>query len=89
MRRWHEERELMIRRWRIEVETHDGIGAQFPPVATESSCHCFRGMGTMRKTKPLDCGNPRCSLCHWEKFHEPKRRGATIRAAIASDLAAG
>jgi hypothetical protein len=48
-------------------------------------CHCYRGMGTMRK-RTLGCANPRCGLCHAEKFYAPKARSAKNRAAIAYEL---
>jgi len=79
MRRWHEERELMLTRWRQEVAKHKR-GYIFPTIAVppamgEDDCHCFRGMGVLRKRRPLDCGRPRCGLCHPHKRQSRQRLG--------------
>jgi hypothetical protein len=44
MNRFQLERPLMIKRWRQELEKH---GGDF------GNCHCGRGMGTMRKHRPM------------------------------------
>jgi hypothetical protein len=71
MRRWHEDRDLMLARWRQEIAVHEhGFVfpvAAVPPEAAPGACHCYRGMGFLRKKRPLDCGRPRCGLCHPEK----------------------
>jgi hypothetical protein len=83
MRRWHADRERMLRRWRLEIALHGGhdgwrpsgfrgVGeyAPLPPVYDRCDgkvCHCFRGMGYFRKRHPLDCGK-RCFLCHGSKL---------------------
>lgn len=95
MKRWHEEVPLMTRRWRKELATHAyhngycrryGYDCMAPPgIACDIDCHCANGIGTMRKNR-LDCGNVRCGLCHWGKFWEPKRRGATKRKVIEFEL---
>ena len=84
MRRWHEERSLMLRRWKIEMDKH-GYDWRNPPdpKCDRDSCHCAAGIGSVRKKKPLDCGRPRCGVCHGEKFYAPKRRGATKREEIS------
>jgi hypothetical protein len=91
MRRWHQEHDLMLRRWRQEIAKHEraprGTLAPVPPIG-EEACHCYRGMGTMRTRSPWDCGNPRCGVCHYDKQH-PKARHAARRAAIAAELSAG
>lgn len=93
MRRWHEERGLMMTRWRMEIAKHEGIGpAPYqPPIPPEScdvdDCHCYRGMGFARKRKPYDCGNPRCDMCHsgkWDKSRQRERQ-----RAIEADILAG
>lgn len=84
MRRWHEERSLMIRRMRMEREKH-GVGWD---VRDGEICHCLLGIGFVRKRRPYDCGNPRCGLCHFEKFWTPKARATKQRQAIEFDLAA-
>jgi hypothetical protein len=86
----------MLRRWREEIAKHEAFDggysycalAPVPPTADEDACHCYRGMGFMRKRTPHGCGNPRCCVCHWEKYHYPKNRANTRRAAIERDLIA-
>lgn len=97
MRRWHSERDLMLRRWRQELATHTdnapdrGWGRPYdsmvPSVlACEIDCHCANGMGTMRKNR-LDCGKAHCGLCHYGKW-DPKARNTKKRAAIQFELEA-
>lgn len=87
MRRWHAERELMLRRWREEIAKHEFPEyaycalAPVPPVADESSCHCYRGMGVLRKRSPHDCGKARCEWCHYGKWLK-KARGNELRQAL-------
>lgn len=101
MRRWHSEMPLMRRRWRMELAKHGNsdpnskwcwgmpLMALAPPsLAAQVDCHCAQGIGSMRKRKPLDCTNPRCGLCHFEKFFVPKAREQKKREAILFDLAA-
>lgn len=96
MKRWHEERDLMMRRWRKELATH-GSGEKHatwqephdfaapPSWASAIECHCAAGIGTMRK-HTLGCGRARCGICHWGKFNDPKRRAAKKRDAIEYSL---
>jgi hypothetical protein len=58
-----------------------------PPACDIDTCHCFLGMGFFRKRKPFDCGNPRCGLCHLDKFGR-KDRYNTRRRAIEFELKA-
>lgn len=88
MKRWHEDRELMLRRWREEIAKHEdlNIGAlgQIPPVG--GSCHCYRGCGTMRKRTVYGCSTPRCGICHFEKHYGVKARNTSKKKAIEFDL---
>lgn len=86
MRRWHQERDLMLRRWRQELAKHEGFPqmALAPPsLAPSIDCHCSHGIGSMRKRTPYGCGNPRCGICHWGKIFQPKNRAKERRDAIA------
>lgn len=77
MRRWHEERALMLRRWREEIALHEEAlpkRVTVPPDAEPDACHCYRGMGFLRKHAPSGCGRARCGLCHWEKLYDRARR---------------
>lgn len=97
MRRWHQERDLMLRRWRKELNKHGDshphseyhwqgpYDSLVPPaVACEVNCHCANGIGTMRKNR-LDCGKARCEVCHCGKWF-PKSRANKKRAAIQHEL---
>lgn len=98
MRRWAEERPLMLRRWRQELANHgrwhggDGDypweGLAPPSCAADVDCHCANGIGTMRKNRPYGCSQPRCWLCHYDKFCVPKARANKKRAAVAFELEA-
>jgi hypothetical protein len=93
MKRWHSPREraLMLRRWRQEIAKHEDIWfgqAPLPPTADADACHCYRGMGFLRKRKPFDCGNPRCGICHFDKYRQPKARARKVRQAIEFDVRA-
>lgn len=96
MRRWHSERELMLRRWRQELANHDfEYGQDYPhgylappSDAAGIDCHCAQGIGSMRKRTAYGCGNPRCGICHFEKFYVPKARETKRREAIDFDLKA-
>ena len=93
MKRWHEERALMFRRWKMEMEKH-GYDWRNPPrpscapskQGVRGVCHCAAGIGSMRKRRPYDCGKARCGLCHWEKFYDLKDRYNKRREAISWEL---
>jgi len=87
MKRWHEERVLMLRRWKMEMEKHDYDWRNPPdPKCDKRACHCAAGIGSMRKRRPYDCGNPRCGLCHFEKFWIRKNRYNKLRKIIEFEL---
>ncbi len=93
MRRWHapRERAITLRRWREEIAKHEDVWfgqAALPPAADADACHCYRGMGFLRKRKPYDCGNPRCGVCHGDKFFATKARARRVREAIEFDVRA-
>jgi hypothetical protein len=95
MRRWHEERALMLRRWREEIAIHEGLWPPscvivLPPEIPDSSsaCHCYRGMGFLRKQRAYGCKRPRCGHCCFEKFYGRRGRRNRLRAAIEFELEA-
>lgn len=75
MKRWHEEYERTRREWKKHRKRHveqnkdwsDKVGVS----AYVVDCECDEQKGRFRKTKAFDCGNPRCYICHSDKF--PKR----------------
>jgi hypothetical protein len=90
MYRWHAEHNLMLRRWRQELATHNEArhcSLAPPSLAPAVDCHCAQGIGSMRKRRPFGCTKARCFLCHAEKFL-PKGRAAKKRAAIEFELRA-
>ena len=40
----------------------------------------------LSKMRPLGCGKPRCSLCHFEKFYQGKDRYNENRRAIKEEI---
>lgn len=85
MKRFTEERPLMVRRWRDEVEKHrDRVTGE-----VQSGCHCLRGPGFMRKRRPYGrCAPskhcPSCEIARHEERKAVKRRRAEDRAASAA-----
>jgi len=73
MRRWHEDVQLMIARQKFARRYYGS--------------YMQDGLSRWRKRKPLDCGNPRCGICHSMKWGR-KRRAAVKRAAIQFELQA-
>ncbi len=89
MKRWHEERSLMLRRWAIEKDKHRPTWGRFKNSEVDGDeCHCLRGPGFVRKRKPYDCGRPRCGVCHFTKFYVPKARATRRRDEIEFELRA-
>lgn len=92
MRRWHEDRNLMLRRWREEIAKHEFEDypycslAPIPAEKKDDVCHCYRGMGFLRKKSPHDCGNPRCMVCHLDKYYYPKNRHTNKIKSIQENL---
>lgn len=52
MKRWHEERKIMLTNARM----NDILKRGHLP------------LGKFRKSNPCDCGNTRCQLCHSDKY---------------------
>lgn len=76
MRRWHQERSLMLARLRFDREFFGEYRKD-------------RKMGHFRKRKPLDCGKTRCCSCHWEKYVDVKSRRHEKYRAIKLELELG
>jgi hypothetical protein len=98
LRRWRQEiaqHETRGDRGRVRGYPHGAL-APVPPQDCEiwegmfrgGLCHCYAGMGFMRKRTAYGCGNPRCAVCHYEKFYVPKARANKQRAAINYELEA-
>jgi len=82
MKRFHDERAIMIKRWRQEWLNH---GRNF------GNCHCGLGYGTMRKHRPNESHPSRsCSFCRldrlWAKQARRRKRYAA-RKVITEGLA--
>ena len=72
MRRWHEDRDLMVARQKFAARYYDTFHMD--------------GLSRWRKRKPLDCTIARCGVCHGDKFYGAKARANKRRAAILFDL---
>ncbi len=73
MRRWHEDQSVTHPQWRVHSDfAHEG---------RPTGCPCDEQPGRFRKRRALDCGRPRCQLCHFDKIHGIKGR-QEIRADI-------
>jgi hypothetical protein len=82
MKRWHEELRITYRNWRahrqihVEINQSRGVGSgpfQRQPGSDPRTvdCVCDEQAGRFRKQDAHDCGNPRCPICHGEKY--PRR----------------
>ena len=74
MRRWHQERPLMLKRWAEEKRKHleDDLrwgGAQ----DSFEHCHCSAGPGLMRKARPWDRPTRHGVWLHREHLKERDR----------------
>jgi hypothetical protein len=61
MQRWHREQARTRREWRAHQRFVHG---DLP-----TGCRCDEEAGRFRKMRALDCGRPRCQVCHFEKVH--------------------
>lgn len=99
MKRWHSERDLMVRRWRQEIASHENWSggpeysycalAPVPPIDPQPTgngelCHCYRGPGFMRKRRAF--GGCSCFWCHCEKHIYRMQRSNIRRKAIEFEL---
>lgn len=68
MKRWHEEKGVMKRQ-----------------IAKSKICSdkTFDGIGRVRKRHSLDCGKPRCGICHYAKYPKREKHEHEIRADIS------
>ena len=76
MKRWHQEEKIIQREWRkhrkFHVESNKNQSAKRvgkSPFVVD--CICDEQIGRFRKKDAYDCGNPKCFVCHSDKF--PKR----------------
>jgi len=53
MKRWHEDRKKMLTNRQLGCIMHTGAANL--------------SIGYFRKSKALDCGNPKCYMCHGDK----------------------
>lgn len=68
MRRWHQDVRAMRKQKRVWRLSHEGWGGSTRGEYPE------RSMGQFRKRHALDCGKPKCMICHSEKQLKYKRR---------------
>jgi hypothetical protein len=82
MKRWHEDYRITLREWKKHRRNHVdynksrsvGYGRiMWQPYSDPFvvDCACDEQKGRFRKKDAWDCGNPRCHMCHNDKF--PRR----------------
>lgn len=69
MKRWHQEYGVMKKQLKLYKKYH-------------MNGKCVGQKGRFRKKKSMDCGNPKCQMCHSNKF--PKR--LKTRKEIKSEI---
>lgn len=55
---------MAIRRWMGHVKERNNL---ISSLGGKGEVH-IRPAGYFRKMRPLDCGNPRCHICHYDKI---------------------
>jgi hypothetical protein len=85
MKRWHQELAVTKRNWlahrRMHVESNKTWTKEVGKDPYVVECECDEQLGRFRKKDAWDCGNPRCWICHSDKF--PKRE-LTIKEVKAN-----
>jgi len=79
MKRWHEDYPIAYREWKKHHRFHVEQNTEIIVRSSEDlyhdpwkiDCPCDTQVGRFRKRDAWDCGNPRCYVCHSDKF--PKR----------------
>lgn len=75
MKRWHQDYQKSFKEWkkhhRSHVERNKNFVKEVGKDPYEVDCVCDEQVGRFRKKDAWDCGNPRCGICHSDKF--PKR----------------
>jgi hypothetical protein len=75
MKRWHQDYQRTFKEWKMHRKDHVESNKNhmdypgYNPYIVH--CPCDNQVGRFRKKKSFDCGNPRCQICHSDKF--PKR----------------
>lgn len=75
MKRWHQDYAKTFKEWKkhrkdhVENNKNSMKFVGYDPYVVD--CACDDQVGRFRKKKSFDCGNPRCQICHSDKF--PKR----------------
>lgn len=74
MRRWHQDKKITVREWRKHRQTHVESNEWRAHLRVGISskvvdCECDEQIGRFRKKDAFDCGNPRCGICHFDKFY--------------------
>ena len=73
MRRWHQDRSLMLRRWAEEKRNHMEDERVFGPKHSFEHCHCSAGPGLMKKARPWDRPSRHCFWLHRKHPKEKSR----------------
>lgn len=71
MKCWHEDLPIMMREWKKYYNYHMRLNTNHGDVGkspSEIGCRFEKQKGRFRKKDAWDCGNPRCYICHWDKY---------------------
>lgn len=75
VKRWHQEKDRTVREWKkhrkVHTDSNKNSRGKVGVSAYVVDCICDEQIGRFRKKDAYDCGNPRCWMCHNDKF--PKR----------------
>ena len=86
MKRWHQDYAKSHKEWKKHRKSHVESNKGRMPYPgydpQEVTCACDNQVGRFRKKKAFDCGNPKCGICHQDKF--PKR--SPTEQEVMSDL---
>jgi hypothetical protein len=76
MKRYHQEQHIIAKRRALAQSFHTARRAAYVVPRTKTISY--------RKRHPLDCGNPRCGICHSDKRfgHEETRQEAISRLKL-------
>ncbi len=85
MQRWHREKHISLREFKKHRKAHVESNKDRNRVSVSAfvvECKCDDQIGRFRKKDSGDCGNPKCLLCHGDKFPRRKRTQQEILSEV-------
>ena len=88
MKRWHEDLKIARREWRKHRRGHvesnkNRSSSRIGRDPYEVDCECDEQVGRFRKTDAYDCGNPRCGICHGNKYPKREKHEHELKSDIS------